>query len=131
MTGLLGDKKALGGEPALKKIKAYIVYYGRPDWYNATLIFENGWSAFGHLCSHPHFMPGDLWERREERQEVLKKMGYEVELHNEIIEDRLLPNNHQWLIDNNKNEQLWKPMAEEYERVSQELERAALPEEKV
>ena len=68
------------GEFGMKKIKAYITYSGSPDFWTAQLIFENGWSAFSHLCSSVRFMEIDLWEKRDCRQKILEQMGYEVEI---------------------------------------------------
>lgn len=102
----------------LKKIKAYIVYGGSRGMYNATLLFENGWPAFGHLCSSECFMPSDLWLRRKERQTILEKMGYEVELQDEIFAGSdTVP---KWLNDAYDNEAGWKPMADEYKKISED-----------
>lgn len=102
-----------------KKIKAYIVYGGSPEWYNATLIFENGWAAFGHLCSHPYYMYEDLWGRRQERQAILEKMGYEVEIVGDPIAGS--DNAPASLLLNNQNEVNYKYMSEAYERVKADL----------
>lgn len=101
----------------MKKIKAYIIYGGSPDWYNATLIFENGWAAFGHLCSHPCFMPGDLWLHRKERQDILTEMGYEVELVGDPIAGSNNPLVPEGLTEKNASDVNWKEMAEEYDRI--------------
>ena len=102
----------------MKKIKAYIVYGGSPEWYNATLIFENGWAAFGHCCSHPCFMESDLWESRKERQDILTKMGYEVEIHHEIFAGSdAVP---KFLLEKYQDESNYKEMADEYDRIEKE-----------
>ena len=72
------------------------------DWYVCTAIFENGWSAFQHICSAPGFAPGDLWQRRPERQEILKKMGIDVEDTSEIIDDSTIDETHPELLAKNK-----------------------------
>lgn len=33
---------------------------GRPGWFDAVLIAEDGVCLGGHLCSHEAYMPGDL-----------------------------------------------------------------------
>lgn len=104
----------------MKKIKAYIVYGGSPEWWNATLVFENGWPAFSHICSHPCFMRGDLLENRKERKRVLKAMGYEVEIVGEPIAGS--NNAPKELLVAFENEAGWRPMADEYARVEKELE---------
>lgn len=96
----------------LQKIKAYIIYGGSPNWWNATLVFENGWAAFGHLCSSPGFMPGDLWHNRPERQEILRAMGYEVEL----VLPPMLSDGPDGLLEKHKDDSNWKDMAAAYER---------------
>lgn len=101
----------------LTKLKAYIVYSGDPGWYQATLVLENGWAPFGHLCSHPGFMPGDLIVNRPERQQVFVKMGYVIELTDAPILDKNAPAE---LIALHKAK-AWQPMADEYARVEQEL----------
>lgn len=101
----------------MTKIKAYIVYGGYPNNYSASLIFENGWCAFGHFCSSPGYMPGDLWLNRPERQNALKKMGYEVELHPEIFAGS--DASPAWLLEAHKNEAGWKAMSEAYNNLEE------------
>ena len=71
------------------------------NWYHCLAIFENGWSAFSHICSSPGFAPGDLWQRRPERKAILVKMGIEVEDTGEIIDDATIPETHPELLKAN------------------------------
>ncbi len=103
-------------------MKAYIIYGGKPEWYNATLIFENGWAPFGHLCSHPCFMPGDLLLHRPERQAVLARMGITTEIIGEPFagtDNPLLPEGLIALHEAGA----WQSMADEYGRIDKELNR--------
>ena len=104
----------------LKKLKAWIVYGGSPEWYNATLIFENGWAAFRHLCSHPCYMIGDLIENRQRRKDVLAKMGYKVDLQDNPIagsdDDRVAH-----LIPLNANKNNWQEMQDQYKKTELEM----------
>lgn len=102
--------------PELKPLRAYIVYGGSRDMLHAMLIFENGWAAFGHMCSHPGYMPGDLIVNRSERQAILAEMGYRVELAGEPIAGS--DNAPDWLLAAHKNKAGWEPMADEYAKIS-------------
>ena len=66
-----------------KKMKGYIYYGGDPQFYIAYLILENGMVCYEHLCSHPNFMPGDLWQGRPERHAEWERIGYELDLDTE------------------------------------------------
>jgi hypothetical protein len=105
----------------LKPIKAYIIYGGSTQWWTATLVFENGWSAFSHLCSDPCFMKGDLWTRRRERQERLRKMGYEVELVGEPIAGS--DKSPEGLLEKHQDASNWQEMADAYKEL-EKLEKA-------
>lgn len=95
-----------------KKIKAYIVYGGSHEWWDATLVLENGWSAFTHLCSHPGYMAGDLLLKKPKRLEIFKAMGYEVEIEGGPIagSDNAPP----WLIEKYKDQSNWQEFADLY-----------------
>ncbi len=109
-------------ETKLKKMKAYIIYGGGNQMLNATLIFENGWSAFSHLCSHPGFMAGDLIEDRPERREILKRMGIgEVEIVGEPIWGSA--NAPAGLLEKNKDRSNWQAMSDEYKKIREEIEK--------
>ena len=99
----------------LTPIKAYIVYSGKPEFYHAHLIFENGWCAFDHLCSAECFMPGDLWDHRTERQQILKEMGYEVTIEG-IYQS--IDSDIKWLIEKNHDAKNWKEMSDQYRAIS-------------
>ncbi len=84
------------------KIKAWITW---PDgsefgWYHCTLLLENGWPIYGHLCSSPRFAPGDLWFGRKERQEEWKKAGLELEIVDQCPYSKLPAH----VLENNKKE---------------------------
>lgn len=66
----------------MKIMKAWYVYEGKPEWYHATLLLENGAAPYGHLCSHPCFMPGDLWVHRPERQRQMMRAGITLDIQN-------------------------------------------------
>lgn len=102
----------------LKKIKGYIYYSGQDQWLNATLVLENGWAPFGHLCSHPLYMPHDLILRRKDRQETLAKMGYEIELVGEPQDQNNIPED---LLALNQDESNYKEMSELYNKTKIEL----------
>lgn len=62
-------------------MKAYIVYQGMGhNNFHAALVGDNGYALASHICSSPGFMAGDLWTRRTERQESLKKEFGEIEV---------------------------------------------------
>lgn len=49
---------------------------GRPEWYMAQLIAEDGTPLGSHLCSHELYMPGDLGilkGSRPDRHETFRK----------------------------------------------------------
>ncbi len=103
----------------MQKIKAYIVYGGSPEWWSATLILENGWSAFGHLCSHPSYMPGDLLLHRPKRLAVFREMGYEVEIQGGPIAGS--DNAPEGLVAKYQDESNWKAFAEQYKATEEKL----------
>lgn len=65
-----------------KTMKAWYVFEGKPEWYHANLLLENGAAPYGHLCSHPAFMPGDLWLHRPERQGQMARAGITLDIQN-------------------------------------------------
>lgn len=103
----------------MKKIQAYIVYGGRRQFWSASLVLENGYAAFGHICSDPGYMPGDLLLNRPERQAVFKAMGYEVEIVGEPIAGS--DNSPPWLLERHADKSHWEEFAAEYKRVEAEL----------
>ena len=104
----------------MNKIKAWIVYGGSPEWWDASLILENGFVMAGHICSHPYYMKGDLIEHRAERGEALRRMGYEVEVQGEPIAGS--DNAPSFLIEANKNEEGYKEFSEKYFALLKEVE---------
>lgn len=52
----------------------YVCSYGDPQWWTCYGVLENGFCFGQHLCTHPDFAPGDLFERRPERQKALEKV---------------------------------------------------------
>lgn len=103
------------------KMKAWIIYGGSPGWWDASLVLENGWVPFGHVCSHPDFMKGDLLLGRTERLAVFDKMGVEIEIVGEPIAGSDNPGIPEGLIEKFKNKDSWKDFAEEYSRTKDEL----------
>lgn len=99
------------------KLKGYAAYSGDDQWYNCVLVFDNGWSPFGHLCSHPSFALNDLWGRRKERQEILAEMGIEV---TEIIVCRDV-NVPKEVLDKHKNPLNYKHLTEKYNEIYERL----------
>lgn len=98
----------------MEKLKAYITYGGQHMWYTCTLIAENGMAIAQHVCSHPNFAPGDLWFARPERVEALRKIGVELDVQPGLIQERDLEKTVPGLIAKNKDESLWKDMAERF-----------------
>lgn len=77
------------------KIKAYMAYSTSGGGLFAYLVLENGCALFDHYCSNESFIYGDLWGNRKERQETIKKMGYELDIQkgfNKIPEEVLEKN---------------------------------------
>lgn len=103
----------------MKTIEAYIVYGGSREFWSATLVLENGWAAFGHICSAPGFMPGDLLLHRPERLKVFEAMGYKVEIVGEPIAGS--DNSPGWLLERHRDKSQWQSFADEYHRVEKEL----------
>lgn len=66
-------------------MKAFILADGDKDWWNCTLLCEDGWAPFGHLCSHPNYAPGDLWLGRPKRQQAIQELGLTLDIHPEIF----------------------------------------------
>ncbi len=96
-------------------MKLYYVYSKHcviNGWFHCMAMFENGWVPFGHICSHPGYAPGDLWQRRPERQEILKKMGIEVEDTGELIDDSTIDETHPDLFAANQgcNQEYWNEL---------------------
>lgn len=58
---------------------------GRPEWYSAVLISEDGYYLGGHICSSEAYMPADLGileGTRPDRHETFKEHypdGYRME----------------------------------------------------
>ncbi len=102
----------------MEKLKAYVVYTGKPEWYHCTLIFESGWAPFGHVCFHLGFAKSDLLQGRQKRKDVLKKMGIEVDLVGPIPMEEL-PSE---IIEKNKDKESYKHLEEEYKKFSKEGE---------
>ena len=103
----------------MKKMKAYIVYGGSGDMLSASLVLENGWAPFGHLCSAPGFMKGDLWGRRTERQEIFKQLGIELEIVGEPIQGS--NNAPAGLVALHKDRSNYQEMADEYDRIEKSM----------
>lgn len=106
------------------KLKAWYIYTGQNDWLNAAMIFENGWAPFGHCCSAPGYMPGDLWERRKERQEILKKMSIEVDADPEPVREEEFFKVHPEVLDLHKNSTVPNTLNALYTQYQTELEHA-------
>ena len=64
-------------------LKAWFAYEGVPEWYSASLILENGAVPYGHCCSHPCFVPGDLWTGRPQRHEQMRAAGVTLDIQND------------------------------------------------
>jgi hypothetical protein len=64
----------------MDKIKGWITWPDQYEqsWCHCSLILENGWPIYGHLCSHPGYALGDLW--RSERKNDWEKAGLELEI---------------------------------------------------
>lgn len=76
-----------------KIMRAWITWPdGSSDgWYHCQLLLENGWPIYAHLCSHPGFAAGDLWERRTERQEDWRRAGLQLEIVDAVPHSELPP----------------------------------------
>lgn len=87
------DSSPVAAGVGLTPLKAWLAYEGQPEWYHASFVCENGAVPYGHLCSHPCFVAGDLWTQREERQEQMRRAGFAIELQNngEPIHAKKLP----------------------------------------
>ena len=111
------------------KLKAWCVYSGEPEWCHFTLVLENGWAPFRHLCSHPGFGPGDLWLRRTERHKVMERMGIEIDLQpGTMKQDEFIERFPDTLKKHQAKE--WQPLSDEYERIKKEIEAAEKVEAK-
>lgn len=64
----------------MQKVKAWITYSGRPEFWTCSLVLENGYIPCSHICSHPIFAPDDLILGRVHRIEAFKRMGVKIEL---------------------------------------------------
>ena len=105
-----------------KKIKLYFHYAANTamkDWYHCTAILENGCVLASHICSHPGFMFGDLWDNRPERQKTMKELGYEVEPIYIQLNNESLNGEYKWLLDayNEFGEECQNKFNKEYEEL--------------
>ena len=103
-------------EKVLTKLKAWFCYAGKPGWYSCTMVLENGWAPFGHICSHPNFAPGDLFYGRPERMAIFKEMGIEIDAQ-PVCEDKELPPE---LLQKNKEGVGYEHLSKQYEKLAEE-----------
>lgn len=100
-------------------MKAYIVYEEFGEDYLASLVLENGWVAFSHICSHSIYMAGDLFLNNRGRKNVFEAMEVNIEIEGRPISKS--DSSLRWLIEKNKDESCWREFADEYKRVKKEL----------
>lgn len=91
------------------KLKAWFAYSGSPGWFHCTMILENGWAPWSHLCSHPNFAPGDLFIGRKERMELFKKLGIEIDLQGIVSTDEVPKE----VVEKNKDKNNYRQFSEE------------------
>jgi hypothetical protein len=99
-------------------IKGWFTYAGDRDWYTCVAVLENGHAFATHVCSHPHFAPGDLYYGRPERMAILKVMYPEGIDWQGVVKDTDVPAE---VFERNKDEAARETRSAEYLRIKAEL----------